>query len=54
MAKDASGAIELMLERKLNNKALVQIRSGNPPKPGTKMLFNKYEAECIDRKDNFL
>ena len=52
--KDSGGSVELMLDRQLtNNRALVQIRSGNPPKPGTKMLFNKYEAECIDRKDNF-
>ena len=52
--KDSGGSIELMLERQLSsNRALVQIRSGNPPKPGAKMIFNKYEAECIDRKDNF-
>ena len=43
-----------MLERELdNNKALVQIRSGNPPKAGTKIFFDQYEAKCIDRKDNF-
>ncbi len=52
--KDSGGSVELMLERQLNNnRALVQIRSGNPPKPGTKIIFDKYEAECVDRKDNF-
>ena len=43
-----------MLERELNDsKALVQIRSGNPPINGTKMFFDQYEAKCIGRKDNF-
>ena len=43
-----------MLERELDdNYALVQIRSGNPPKDGTKMFFDQYEAKCIYRKDNF-
>ena len=52
--KESGGSIELMLERELvDNKALVQIRSGNPLKAGTKMFFDQYEAKCIDRKDNF-
>ena len=36
-----------------NNTALVQIRSGNSPKIGTKIFLNEFEAICIDRKDNF-
>ena len=52
--KDSGGSVELMLERELDdNKALVQIRSGNPPKAGTKIFFDQYEAICIDRLDNF-
>ena len=52
--KESGGSVELMLERELDdNNALVQIRSGNPPKAGTKMFFDQYEAKCIDRKDNF-
>ena len=52
--KDSGGSVELMLERELDdNKALVQIRSGNPPITGTKIFFDQYEAKCIGRKDNF-
>ena len=44
--KESGGSVELMLERELdNNKALVQIRSGNPPKAGTKIFFDQYEAK---------
>ena len=52
--KETGGTIELMLERLLDdNKALVQIRSGNSPKVNTKMFFDSYEAICIDRIKNF-
>jgi len=43
-----------MLERFMeNNKALVQIKSGNSPKIGTRIFIENYETMCIDRKDNF-
>ena len=43
--KESGGSVELMLERELdNNKALVQIRSGNPPKAGTKIFFPLFLA----------
>ena len=52
--KETGGLVEVFLERIMeNNTALVQIRSGNSPKIGTKIFLNEYEAECINRKDNF-
>ena len=52
--KESGGLVEVLLERIMeNNTALVQIRSGNSPKIGTKIFLNEYEAECINRKDNF-
>ena len=52
--KESGGFVEVMLERIMeNNTALVQIRSGNSPKIGTKIFLNEFEAICIDRKDNF-
>ncbi len=36
-----------------NNKALVQIKSANSPKIGTRIFIENYETMCIDRKDNF-
>jgi len=52
--KETGGAIEILLERIMNNnKALVQIRSGNSPKPKSKLLLGEYYAECLSRKDNF-
>ena len=52
--KDSGGQVEVMLERFMeNNKALVQIKSGNSPKIGTKIFIENYETMCIDRKDNF-
>jgi S-adenosylmethionine:tRNA ribosyltransferase-isomerase len=43
-----------MLERVLeNNTAIVQIRSGNSPKIGTKIFLDKFETVCIGRKDSF-
>jgi len=52
--KDTGGEVEVLLERILeDNKALVQIRSGNSPKIGTKIFLEKHETICIDRKDNF-
>ena len=52
--KDTGGEVEVLLERIMeDNKALVQIRSGNSPKIGTKIFLEKHETICIDRKDNF-
>ena len=52
--KESGGLVEVLLERIMeNNTALVQIRSGNSPKIGTKIFLNDYEAVCINRKDNF-
>ena len=52
--KESGGVIEVMLERLMeNNKALVQIRSGRSPKIGSIINLSKYEAEVLDRKDNF-
>ena len=52
--KDSGGQVEVMLERFLENKkALVQIKSGNSPKIGTRIFIENYETMCIDRKDNF-
>ena len=52
--KDTGGEVEVLLERIMeDNKALVQIRSGNSPKIGTKIFLEKHETTCIDRKDNF-
>ena len=52
--KETGGLVEVFLERIMeNNTALVQIRSGNNPKIGTKFFLNEFEALCIDRKDNF-
>ena len=52
--KESGGLVEALLERIMeNNTALVQIRSGNSPKIGTKIFLNDYEAVCINRKDNF-
>ena len=52
--KDTGGEVEVLLERFMeDNKALVQIRSGNSPKIGTKIFLEKHETICIDRKDNF-
>ena len=52
--KETGGLVEVFLERIMeNNTALVQIKSGNSPKIGTKIFLNEFEAVCIDRKDNF-
>ena len=52
--KDSGGHVEVMLERFMeNNKALVQIKSGNTPKIGTRIFIENYETKCVDRKDNF-
>ena len=52
--KETGGLVEVFLERIMdNNSALVQIKSGNSPKIGTKIFLNEFEAVCIDRKDNF-
>lgn len=52
--KDSGGHVEVMLERFMeNNKALVQIKSGNSPKIGTRIFIENYETMCVDRKDNF-
>ena len=52
--KESGGLIEVMLERVMeNNSALVQIRSGNSPKIGTKIFLDEFEATCTGRKDNF-
>ena len=52
--KESGGHVEVMLERFMeNNKALVQIKSGNSPKIGTRIFIENYETMCIDRKDNF-
>ena len=53
-AKDSGGAVEVMLERILeDNKALVQMRSSRSIKIGTFINLNSYKAKCIDRKKNF-
>ena len=52
--KESGGHVEVMLERFMeNNKALVQIKSGNSPKIGTRIFIENYETMCVDRKDNF-
>ena len=52
--KESGGLVEVMLERIMEeNKALVQIGSGNSPKIGTKLILEDYEVECIDRKGPF-
>ena len=52
--KESGGQVEVMLERFMeNNKALVQIKSGNSPKIGTRIFIENYETICVDRKDNF-
>jgi S-adenosylmethionine:tRNA ribosyltransferase-isomerase len=52
--KDSGGLVEVLLERFMeDNKALVQIRSGNSPKIGTRIYLEDYETVCTDRKDNF-
>jgi S-adenosylmethionine:tRNA ribosyltransferase-isomerase len=52
--KDSGGQVEVMLERFMeNNKALVQIKSGNSPKIGTRIFIENYETMCVERKDNF-
>jgi S-adenosylmethionine:tRNA ribosyltransferase-isomerase len=52
--KESGGFVEVMLERILeNNTAIVQIRSGNSPKIGTKIFLDKFETVCIGRKDSF-
>ncbi len=52
--KDSGGQVEVMLERFMeNNNALVQIKSGNSPKIGTRIFIENYETMCVDRKDNF-
>ena len=52
--KDSGGQVEVMLERFMeNNKVLVQIKSGNSPKIGTRIFIENYETMCVDRKDNF-
>ena len=52
--KETGGLVEVFLERIMeNNTALVQIRSGNSPKIGTKIFLNEFEALCTNRKDNF-
>ena len=52
--KESGGFVEVMLERIMEeNKALVQIGSGNSPKIGTKLILEDYEVECIDRKGAF-
>ena len=53
-AKDSGGAVEVMLERILeDNKALVQMRSSRSIKIGTFINLDSYKAICIDRKKNF-
>ena len=45
--KDTGGEVEVLLERIMeDNKALVQIRSGNSPKIGTKIFLEKHETIC--------
>ena len=54
-AKDSGGAVEVMLERILeDNKALVQMRSSRSIKIGTFINLDSYKAKCIDRKKNFI
>lgn len=52
--KESGGNVEIFLERLMeDNQALVQIKSGNSPKEGTKIYLDDYEIECISRKENF-
>ena len=37
----------------MNNTAIVQIKSGNSPRIGTKIFLDKFETVCIGRKDSF-
>ena len=54
VSKDSGGAVEVMLERILeDNKALVQMRSSRSIKIGTFINLDSYKAKCIDRKKNF-
>ena len=53
--KDSGGSVELMLERELDdNKALVQIRSGNPPITGTKIFLISMRQNALVEKIIFL
>ena len=46
--KDSGGQVEVMLERFMeNNKALVQIKSGNSPKIGTSALLFSMNLSSI-------
>ena len=52
--KDSGGAIEVMLERVLDeDKALVQMRVNRSLKIGSKINFDSYEVEYIGRQGNF-
>ena len=52
--KASGGFVEILLERILeNNRALVQLRTGNSPKEGTKLYFGEHEVICEGRQENF-
>ncbi len=52
--KDSGGAVELMLERILDeDKALVQLRTNRSLKIGSKINLDSHEVTYIGRKNNF-
>ena len=52
--KDSGGAIEVMLERVLDeNKALVQLRANRSLKIDSKINLGSHEVKCIGKQNNF-
>ncbi|GLS04505.1 S-adenosylmethionine:tRNA ribosyltransferase-isomerase [Chitiniphilus shinanonensis] len=54
--KASGGAIEALVERVLDtHHALAHVRASKAPKPGTRLLFDGFEAEMVERRgDLFL
>jgi S-adenosylmethionine:tRNA ribosyltransferase-isomerase len=53
-AKESGGAVEVMLERIMeNNQALVQIKSGRSPKVDSVLNIGNHQVSVLGRKDNF-
>ena len=53
-AKDSGGAVEVMLERVLDeDKALVQLRANRSLKIDSKINLGSHEVKCIGKQNNF-
>ncbi|TJZ78830.1 tRNA preQ1(34) S-adenosylmethionine ribosyltransferase-isomerase QueA [Chitiniphilus eburneus] len=54
--KASGGAIEVLVERVLDTRnALAHVRASKAPKPGTRLVFDGFEAEMVERQgDLFL